>query len=658
MVNKRQAAHLAKLLRSSDPEDVIIGLMGAAQAGAAPSLNRTLSTISSTCSIETKHTRSNTQPSTCTPHSIVQTSPTSSTTPSIFSAPPGYVRQIKDRQPIFYSTQDITARVPLADRSSYASIDTPVKNDIFRKTAWTGYGPNPPVDFPVHPDEMTGEGCYRVSGHASGNALVECLKDRVYPLGPLITNFIGDVEIRGHNFTYDELMREIYHTTSARKYRDPDVPFHQIQEMKDGCVVQQGFPCQPKPLGNAAPRVLGHKRSEWYAQDPTAREFNFIHIRYHPEPCEPLEVKYIAVPRKGPIVKGRADSNATKPTADEQHVELPVHVRFAKKPEILGNISTVHKPNNTKRNQNPHNTGATVKLAKMPPRTDKIVSAAIQTGGHITKLGTAPHHTHNTPSLSSNEHPLFGRPVQKDSLEPHLEQNDKRLTDVQEVEEDTDQDAGPWEDICVEKNPDTNDGQREARNTNQLVKPKYRPARALRPNNARTMSDNRPVAQNKSQQLIPACVQARNQAQARKHAQDHTLDREPSRVRLQVNTLVRDKIDNPLQSEFSVQARSHVEEQIKRPIDPTSIVHTQKQVQVQIEAPIMSAVGEQAPSQLLGDEVRDRVLSQFQSQVPPAVQPPRLPHHITVQGFHRSFNRIRIPAVDEDASSDALESCS
>lgn len=669
MVKKRQAAHIANLLNSSHPEDVIIGQMGEAQMRSEPSLHRTLSTISSTLSVETKHIRSNTQPSTYSARSTQQTSPTVAANPFVCSTPPGYVRQIKDRQPIFYSTKDIIDRIPLADRPSYAITDTPVKNDVCRKTAWTGYGPNPQVDFPVHPDEMAGEGCYRISGHASGDELIECFKDRIYPLGPVITNLVGDVEIRGLNFTYDELMREIYSRTSARKHRNPDAPFYTTKIEKDCCVVQHGFPCQPRLLVDTAPRVLGHQRSEWYAQDPTAREFNFIHIRFHPEPSDSLEVKFIAVPRKGPIVKGRSDSNATKLKADERRAELPVNVRIANKTEIFGRNSTVLVPNTAEQNLNPHTTSTPVKFTKMASQTDNIASAAIQTGGHVTKLGTAPHHTHNTPSLSSKEHPLFGRSVQKDSLEPRLEHNNKRLlTDVEEADEDTDQDAGPWEDICVEKNPDVTDGQRGAENTNPLVKPKYRPIRPLRPRIARITSDHRPLPRNKSQQHVLAQFQApnqgqvRNQVQARIQARKQARDDAPGRIasgfKVQVDTLVHGKIRIPIQSESSYQAHGLLQEQIKGPVNLTSIAQIQQQVQGQIEALVEAQVGEQAANQLLGDEVRDRVLSQFQAHVPPPVQSQRLPHQVTVQGFHRTFTRIRIPAMDEDASSDALESCS
>ncbi|MCJ1248443.1 Transcriptional activator flo8 [Trapelia coarctata] len=675
MLKKRQEAHIANLLTSSNPEDVVIGLMGEAQMRSAPSLNRTLSTVSSTLSVETKHTRSNTQPSTCSAPSTKDTSPTSSTNPVVSFTPPGYVRQIKDRQPIFYSTKDITDRIALADRSSYATTDIPVKEDIYGKTAWIGYGPNPQVDFPVHPDEMAGEGCYRISGHASGEELIECFKERIYPLGPLITSLVGDVEIRGLNFTYDELMHEIYCRTSARKHRNPDEPFYETDIMEDGSEVHLGFPCQPRPLVDTTPRVLGHQRTEWYAQDPTAREFNFIHVRYHPEPSDSLEVKLIAVPRKLPIVKGRADTNATKAKADGQSAELAVHARFANKSAILGDNSTVLLPNTTKHNPDPHTTGTPVKIAKMATQTDNIACGAIQAGGHITKLGTAPHQTHNTPSLLSKEHPLFGRIVQKGSLEPRQEPNYKRLTDVQEVDEDTDRDDGPWEDICVEKNPDINDRKRGAENANTQAKPKYRPVRPSRPRTSRTLTDNRPLQRTKSQQQVRAQahalhqervriqVEARQQALAQKRAQDQkqAQDQAPgcetSRVCVQFETMVR-KIHNPIQSEISHQARSLLQEQIKGPANPTSMAHIQKQVQGQIEALVEAQVGQHAQCELLGDEVRDRVLSQFQAHVPPAVQPQRLPHQVTVQGFHRTFTRIRIPAADEDASSDALESCS
>ena len=683
MVEKRQAAHIVNLLNSSDPEDVIIGLMGEAQMR-APSLSRTLSITSSTSSIPTSHTRSNTQTSTYTAPPTVQTSPTLPKNPFSYR-PPGYVRQIyKDRIPICYTVEDIRARVALADNSFATIRDTETKKGIYHKTAWAGYGPNPPLDFPVHPSEMAGEGSYRISGHASSDELIRAFKERVYPMGPLITHLLGDVYIRGLNFTYDELMREIYERSSARKHRDPTAPYYMITTSKEGANVQHGFPCQPTLLKESASRVPGHRRTEWYATDPTAREWNFIHFRNHPVSAECMEVKFIAapLPPKAQDIKKRSNSNTINVKADGQPAGPPVHVRFANKPVILGNTSTIRQPNTAGQTHN-------LPVAGTPPltilnaatQTDNVACAAGRNGAPFAKLGTAPHNSRNTPSLSSKEHPLFARSVQKGGLESRIEPNSKKLTDVQEVDEETDQDAGPWEDICVERSGITSGRLSEAENVNPLFKARQR---AVRPNNTRTLSDKRPLPRNKPQQQVPVQLQSRNQAQARIHAQAHAYahahvhahaqarnqtqaqqqaqgpvpGRNQGCGQVQVDTFVHGHARNPIEGQISIQTCSQLQQQVKGQTHPKPVAQIKNQVQGQIEALVTSQVQQQAPSQLPGDEVRNRVLSQFQAQIPQDVKPQQLPHRVTVQGFHRTLTRIRIPAMDEDASSDALESCS
>jgi len=668
MVEKRQVAHIANLLNSSDPDDIIVGLMGEAQIRTAPSLNRTLSTLSSTVSVQTKLTRSDTQASTSSAPSTVPSSPISPRDPSVSSKPPGYVRQIRDRKPIFYSVRDTWGRLPVPDSSSttVAPPRTHGKNCAYHKTAWSGFGPNPPVDFPVNPAEMAGEGCYRISGQASGEELIRSFKERIYPLGPLISSLVGDVEIRGLGFTYDHLMLEIYHRTSARKHRNPDVPFYKITRSKGGLQVQHGFPCQPRLLAESGSRIPGHRRSEWYAQDPTAREFNFIHFRLPPVASNTLDAKYIGVPRpnKPQFARTRADSSVTEAKADEQRVEYPGQVRFADEPEILGETSIVHHFNSTKQNQSSHITGTPpLDIVNAATQTDTMACGKIRTGGHITKLGTAPHQARDTPSLLSKEHPLFSRSMQRAAPEPRLEPNQRKLTDLQEMDEDMDDDFGPWEDICVEKNIDICDEPCKA----EKFKPQIKSKRDIPPKMTHTLSSGRHPARNKSQQYIEAralavarneaLAQARDKAEAQRQAQGHAPPRYQGPVRPPTDSVVRDQAYKPPQNFFSVQAGKELQEQVKAPIPPNAMAHIQKHVQGQIEALFKAQVNCAPPGQL-GDEVRNRVQAQFRAHIPQVVHQQHLPHPVTVQGFHRSVTMIRIPTAEEDTSEDALESCS
>lgn len=668
MVKKRQVAHITKLLSSSDPGDVIIGLMGEAQIRTTPNLNRALSTLSSTLSLASKHTRSNTQVSTSSAPSTGRSSPISPKDPFVSSKPPGYVRQIKDRKPIFYSVRDTWGRLPVLDNSS-TTITPPrthAKNCAYFKTAWSGFGPNPPVNFPVDPAEMAGEGCYRISGHASGEELIRSFKERIYPFGPLISSLVGDVEIRGLSFTYDDLMREIYSRTSSRKHRNPDAPFYKITRSKGGLQVQHGFPYQPRLLAGSGSRIPGHRRSEWYAQDPTAREFNFIHFRHPPVASNTLDAKYIGVPRsnKPQLVRTRADSNATTAKAEEQHVEHPCQVRVANEPEILGETSFFHQSNWNKQNKSHYITGTPpLDIVNAATQTDNIACGKIRTGGHITKLGTAPHQTRDTPSLSSKEHPLFSRSTQRAALEPRLELKQKKLTDLQEIDEDTDDDSGPWEDICVERNVGICDEPCEA----EKFKPQIKSKRDIPPKMTRTISSGRHPARNKSQPYIEAralaqarneaLAQARDEAEARRRAQGHAPPRYQGRVRPTTGSAVRGQAFKPPQNYFDIQARNELQEQVKAPIPLNAMAHIQKHVQGQIDALVKAQVEYPPPGQL-GDEVRDRVQTQFQAQVPQVVQQQRLPHQVTAKGVHRSETMIRIPDANEDASEDALESCS
>ena len=131
--------------------------------------------------------------------------------------------------------------------------------------------------FPVHRDEMTGEGRYRIAKEASEELQIQKTLEQVQGISGILGRWAGeDLKVRGReNLTYAQISRLRYErsTSSANDKR----VFHE-EKNKDGVTVQRGFPTQPVQLDPDKYVIPKHLRpDDWTTHEPTAREFNFVH---------------------------------------------------------------------------------------------------------------------------------------------------------------------------------------------------------------------------------------------------------------------------------------------------------------------------------------------------------------------------------------------
>ena len=131
--------------------------------------------------------------------------------------------------------------------------------------------------FPVHRDEMTGEGRYRIAKEASEELQIQKTLEQVQGVSGILGRWAGeDLKIRGREtLTYAQISRLRYErsTSSAN-----DKHVYREEKNKDGVTVQHGFPTQPVQLDPDKYVIPKHLRpDDWTTHVPTAREFNLVH---------------------------------------------------------------------------------------------------------------------------------------------------------------------------------------------------------------------------------------------------------------------------------------------------------------------------------------------------------------------------------------------
>ncbi|MCJ1479581.1 hypothetical protein MMC13_008267 [Lambiella insularis] len=271
--------------------------------------------------------------------------------PSIPKAPPRSPRQLCDRQGFSYTEVGLITYDAAAERSETA-IDRK-KRALGEGISWAGYGNRSlhtlellssetrkgldrpftcivegqhKLDYPVHPSDMIGEGCYRISKHASNEQMVESFRTNLGPLAPLVVNLAGrDTKVRGHAFTHNELQRWIYeHETCSRRQIGL-----KITTTDEGLEVHRGFPADKVMKKN---HDSDHLRGQWWEIVPSLSEHKIAHLRTAPVNIDPKVLARINE-ELVPTTQKRSEILPPSKAAPPKCPPLQQRVRFAEAPQ-------------------------------------------------------------------------------------------------------------------------------------------------------------------------------------------------------------------------------------------------------------------------------------------------------------------------------------
>ena len=295
MISNEFARHFEELKKSASPDDRAIGLLGEAQmhGGGTSSCSSASSLYSQTPELSRSSTFDT---STSTPPSPNPPLAPPNSPASRHGLPQHHSHFLHIRASSFGSESDVDA----------ATVKNGLGNVIpetYGGTSWAGYADEgwyvqqlervPSITlsdpgareklvkaarhFPVHRDEMTGEGRYRVAKEASEELQIQKTLEQVQGVSGILGRWAGeDLKIRGREkLTYAQISRLRYErsTSSANDRR-----IYHEEKSKDSVTIQHGFPTQPVQLDPDKYVIPKHLRpDDWTTHEPTAREFNFVH---------------------------------------------------------------------------------------------------------------------------------------------------------------------------------------------------------------------------------------------------------------------------------------------------------------------------------------------------------------------------------------------